>query len=115
MGLAGTSDLAAGQRKFSGNAQQRKKRFLLHHGTLLYSLDFIRVARYLRLPPREPEYRAGRSHDQFLCNLAGSAADLKERLKQEWKAMAGTPDVPMQLVENLEISKYITAEWTHRR
>src|SRR5438270_7004517 len=33
-GPAGVSDLAADGRKFSGNAQQRKRRFLLHHGTL---------------------------------------------------------------------------------
>src|SRR5262249_44963282 len=32
---AGISDLAAAGRKVSGNAQQRKRRHLLHHGTLL--------------------------------------------------------------------------------
>src|SRR5262249_39551908 len=32
----GTSDLAAAGRKFSGNAQQRKRDHVLHHGTLLY-------------------------------------------------------------------------------
>src|SRR5262249_51556743 len=36
---AGTSDLAAGGRKFSGNSQQRKRSFLLHHGTILYNFD----------------------------------------------------------------------------
>src|SRR5262245_13543975 len=35
----GVSDLALGGRKFSGNAQQRKRRHLLHHGTLLYAFD----------------------------------------------------------------------------
>src|SRR5262249_30757140 len=39
VGQAGTSDLASGGRKFSGNAQQRKRDFLLHHGTLLYDFD----------------------------------------------------------------------------
>src|SRR5207244_1022462 len=34
---AGTSDLAAEGLKFSGNAQQRKRDYLLHHGTLLYN------------------------------------------------------------------------------
>src|SRR5438876_4368043 len=32
---AGTSDLAIRGRKFSGNAQQRKRAYLLHHGTIL--------------------------------------------------------------------------------
>src|SRR5262249_21065633 len=55
---AGTSDLAAGGRKFSGNAQQRKRMHLLHHGTLLYGFDLSLVGRYLRLPARQPDYRA---------------------------------------------------------
>src|SRR5205085_1717108 len=36
---AGVSDLALGELKVSGNAQQRKRSFLLHHGTLLYDFD----------------------------------------------------------------------------
>ena len=49
---AGISDLAIGGRKFSGSAQQRKRRFLLHHGTLLYGFDIPSIGRYLRLPAR---------------------------------------------------------------
>src|SRR5262245_30327286 len=59
---AGVSDLAIGGRKFSGNAQQRKRHHLLHHGTLLYAFDPALVGRYLKMPPRQPEYRAGRPH-----------------------------------------------------
>ena len=76
---AGTSDLAAAGRKFSGNAQQRKRRFLLHHGTLLYAFDLSRVGRYLRPPPRQPEYRAGRDHVAFLRNLDLPAEEIKRR------------------------------------
>src|SRR5881227_2485343 len=35
--VCGVSDLAVGGRKFSGNAQQRKQRHILHHGTILYA------------------------------------------------------------------------------
>ena len=35
MRLEGVCDLATGGRKFSGNAQQRKRNSVLHHGTLL--------------------------------------------------------------------------------
>src|SRR5262249_19628800 len=44
----GTSDLASDGRKFSGNAQQRKRTHLLHHGTLLYDFDLELIGRYLR-------------------------------------------------------------------
>src|SRR5262245_39548799 len=33
--LLGISDLVHRGRKFSGNAQQRKRRYILHHGTIL--------------------------------------------------------------------------------
>src|SRR5262245_6905461 len=56
---AGTSDLSWRGRKFSGNAQQRKRTHLLHHGTLLYDFDLGQVGRYLRMPARQPEYRGG--------------------------------------------------------
>src|SRR5207244_5579730 len=58
--LAGTSDLAVAGRKCSGNAQQRKRRYLLHHGTLLYGFHVERVGRYLHRPARQPDYRGGR-------------------------------------------------------
>src|SRR5579872_1125994 len=51
---AGISDLAVGDRKFSGNAQQRKRNHLLHHGTILHAFDLPLIGRYLRPPPRQP-------------------------------------------------------------
>src|SRR5262245_51414573 len=43
---AGTSDLAAAGQKFSGNAQQRKRHWLLHHGTLLYKFNLDLIGQY---------------------------------------------------------------------
>ncbi|HEX5272632.1 MAG TPA: lipoate--protein ligase family protein, partial [Gemmataceae bacterium] len=57
---AGTSDLTDGGLKFSGNAQQRKRDHLLHHGTLLYDFDLSRMGRHLRMPARQPDYRGRR-------------------------------------------------------
>jgi len=62
---AGTSDLSAHGLKFSGNAQQRKRTYFLHHGSLLYNFAIDRVERYLRMPPRQPTYRLGRPHGEF--------------------------------------------------
>src|SRR5262245_47523131 len=63
--FAGTSDLAVGGRKFSGNSQQRKRRFLLHHGTILHGFDVDAVGRYLKMPSRRPDYRGDRPHHKF--------------------------------------------------
>ena len=70
----GISDLAVEGKKFSGNAQQRKRDHLLHHGTLLYSFDLDLLPRYLKAPPRQPEYRAQRAHEDFLGNVPLTAA-----------------------------------------
>jgi len=69
--IRGISDIClqmgSEKRKVSGNSQVRKKRWLLHHGTLLYSSSILRgINSYLRPPPRQPEYRNGRTHKNFM-------------------------------------------------
>ncbi len=65
------SDLALTEtrKKFSGNAQRRRKRFLLHHGTLLFRFNLKAIDLYLKNPVSQPDYRAGRTHHQFVTNI----------------------------------------------
>src|SRR5690606_7342047 len=79
---AGISDLSVAGRKFSGNAQQRKRDHVLHHGTILYDFDLASIERYLKLPPRQPEYRANRPHADFLCNVPLSRDEVADRLRR---------------------------------
>jgi lipoate-protein ligase A len=114
--LAGISDLAAGGLKVSGNAQQRKARHLLHHGTLLYAFDLPQVARYLNSPEREPAYRAGREHTAFVANLPAEAGALKRLLAGAFGAEPGV--VGEQIVARLPgliAERYGRAEWVRRR
>jgi lipoate-protein ligase A len=115
-GLAhrGISDLAIDGRKISGNAQRRKSRVLLHHGTLLYDFDLQRMERFLGNPPRQPDYRAGRAHAEFTMNLPLSAAEIKPRLARCWNAskpgsVRELPDLALLLRE-----KYTNREWIER-
>lgn len=82
--VAGLSDLALDGRKVSGNAQRRAREAFLHHGTLLYGFDAARAERLLRMPARQPAYRAGRGHEAFLGNLPLGAEEIKARLRAEW-------------------------------
>ena len=86
MALQGTSDLTLNDRKFSGNAQQRKRTHLLHHGTLLYAFETASLARYLKPPPRQPAYRGGRAHADFVTNLPIAAETLRAMMKRIWQA-----------------------------
>lgn len=111
----GTSDLASAGRKFSGNSQLRKRRFLLHHGTLLYDFDIERVDRYLQAPREQPAYRNKRGHRDFLVNLPTSAAELSQRLRQLWEAGDQMTDWPRQQVQTLVTEKLGTEAWLRRR
>lgn len=110
----GISDLAIADRKCSGNAQQRKKRFILHHGTLLHAFDVAGVGRYLKQPPREPEYRAGRMHSDFLCNLPLSGGEIRERLRTGWQAWDVLESIPFAEITRLRQERYDREEWTRR-
>jgi lipoate---protein ligase len=112
----GISDLAVGGLKVSGNAQQRKARHVLHHGTLLYAFDLPQVARYLNPPEREPGYRAGRPHAAFVTNLPATATALKESVAVAFGAVPGDVDERvMRRVPGLIEEKYGREEWVKRR
>jgi lipoate-protein ligase A len=115
MERAGTSDLAIRGLKFSGNAQQRKRDHLVHHGTLLYGFDVSRVGRYLHSPERQPDYRAGRDHADFLMNLPLTVGELKYGLRQCWGAHLELLTWPEELVRQLVADKYQQAHWVRRR
>ena len=85
--VAGGTDLALNGRKVSGNAQRRGRRALLHHGTLLYAFDASLAARYLRDPHRQPAYRAGRPHTDFLGNLPLSKEAIEDALRAAWSPL----------------------------
>jgi lipoate---protein ligase len=67
-GRKGT-DLTIGNRKFGGCAQRRRRRTVLHHGTILYEFRIEDTARFLKEPRRQPAYRCGRGHHDFLTNV----------------------------------------------
>lgn len=109
---AGICDLTLDQRKFSGNSMRCKRTHLLYHGTLLYAFPLALVAECLRLPVRQPEYRRGRSHADFLVNLRVSADHLRRSLIQAWRADELCLAWPEQLTRQLAESKYQQLEMT---
>jgi lipoate-protein ligase A len=108
----GISDLALGNRKVAGNSQRRKSATLLHHGAILCHFDLPRITALLKDPARQPDYRAGRTHSEFLANLALPVETIKQRLAQCWdatKSREKLPDLAALLRE-----KYENARWMER-
>lgn len=112
--VRGHTDLCLGELKFSGNSQRRKKNFLLFHGTFLLDFDLARVGEFLRMPSLQPDYRAGRSHDDFLTNLNLPAAEIKAALQNIWNATGELKNFPMPEIQKLAAEKYSTEAWNFK-
>ncbi|MFN2377220.1 MAG: hypothetical protein ABR538_11830 [Candidatus Binatia bacterium] len=64
-----SGDLRTGDRKVGGLALRRRRDATMLHGTLLADADLEGIAALLRHPAREPAWRQGRPHLDFLANL----------------------------------------------
>lgn len=109
--LDGTCDLVVEGRKVSGNSMRLLRNSLLYHGTLLLDMELSLVDRLLKHPPREPDYRRGRKHIDFLTNLNLSFATVAESLKLSWHADAPCDTLPLDRVQELVDQKYSQATW----
>jgi len=109
--ISGHTDLALGNLKFSGNAQRRRKNFLLFHGSLLLNFDLPLISELLNMPSLQPDYREGRTHEQFVTNIGMKAAKVKQTLRDIWGAGVGRSTYPQQQVERLLAEKYLTPVW----
>ncbi len=110
----GVSDLAVDGRKFSGNAQRRTHSWMLFHGTFLLDFDLTLVEQLLPMPSLQPDYRQGRPHGSFLTNLALDRAQLKNALRDYWKAQSGPFELPMDTMQRLMAQKYKDEAWNFR-
>src|SRR3989338_4902348 len=72
------------QQKFSGNAQKRGKKCVLHHGTILYNFDLMKIDKYLCIPKAQPEYRQARAHLNFVTNVPLAVEAIKKGFYQEF-------------------------------
>jgi lipoate-protein ligase A len=66
---AGMSDIAVGDRKIAGTAIYRNRDVVFYHAVVNVAADAYIFDRYLLMPPRMPEYRKGRSHQDFVTSL----------------------------------------------
>jgi lipoate---protein ligase len=110
----GHTDLAIDGLKFSGNAQRRKKNFLLFHGSFLLNFDLGLIGKALPMPSRQPEYRANRAHTEFLRNLKCPPEVLQDVLRRTWEANESTTAIPHEAIRRLTVEKYCLDEWNHK-
>lgn len=112
--IQGISDLTIAGRKFSGNAQYRKRTHVLVHGTFLLTFDLSLMERCLLMPERQPEYRRQRAHGDFIVNLKLDPTRLRRGLIEIWRATEPLTAVPVQSIEDLARERYRQASWTEK-
>jgi lipoate-protein ligase A len=111
----GTSDLVLGGKKFSGNSLRVKRRHLLYHGTLLYDMPLQWCSRWLRTPPRQPEYRREREHLEFMTRIPISGSNLRRAIRRAWGDPPPHSEWPQARTAQLVEEKYSRDDWNRRR
>ena len=115
--VLGRGDLVSGGRKFGGSAQRRLKNWFMVHCSILSDFPIERISRYLKMPSRQPEYRAGRSHENFLANLALPRPAVANAIRHAFSASTASLPVslvPPALLESLLAEKFANRQWIER-
>lgn len=81
---SGISDLSVGQQKILGSSMYKGSDRLFYHAVLNISEDPELISRLLKHPAREPQYRLGRSHSEFISSIKIAFPDIQQlELKKE--------------------------------
>jgi lipoate-protein ligase A len=114
--IQGHTDLCRGTIKFSGNAQRRKKNAVLFHGTVLHQFDISKVPKYLLPPSKEPSYREGRNHLDFIANLPVSSRMIMDSIRMVWEAneLVQIRAEDFDFTESLVAEKYGNKSWNEK-
>jgi len=126
--MQGTCDLTIQGQKFSGNALRCKRNTMLYHGTILISMPLDWIDRYLREPPRQPDYREKRTHRSFVRNLLSNdnvsfdefADQWIQAARECWGASKTLEDFPLQAElaeehDRLMQTRYLDRNWHRER
>ncbi len=98
----GICDLVLNDRKVGGACLHRRGGLLYYSATLLVAPDMKMVDRLLAYPPREPEYRRGRSHHDFMGSLVPQRLQTVATAKTIARLLRESLDLPTLLHETEE-------------
>ena len=68
--MRGISDLAIGDKKILGCSLYLPKDFALFYASVLVGDESEAISKYLSHPTREPDYRQGRNHAEFISSIS---------------------------------------------
>lgn len=92
----GISDLVLGDRKVGGSCLYQTQGALFYSTTLLVNPRIELMERYLPMPPREPAYRRGRGHREFIGDLRAAGVRSAPELVGSLEAVLARRPTPPQ-------------------
>ena len=69
LSMKGISDISIGNKKILGSSIYLRKNTVFYHAVLNISESVDVMSKYLKHPTKEPDYRKGRSHKEFVTSL----------------------------------------------
>lgn len=72
----GISDIAIYDKKILGSSIYRTTQKMLYHAVLNLSENIDTITRYIAHPAKEPDYRQGRTHKEFVTSLSESGHNI---------------------------------------
>lgn len=116
--LQGVCDLTWRDRKFSGNALRITRGHVLYHGTILHGADVDLIAQCLDFAPRQPDYRKGRPHGDFVTNAPLEPLVLSHDLGLEFNVSPQSSSVSSESIltraRDLAAGRYSQPDWRFR-
>jgi len=122
------SSILVSNKKVSGNAQARRKKAILHHGTLLVNANLGLLNEVLSAPSFLEKTKGARSKKSLVTNLSDelnqqvSMKEVKEALQQGFENAFSVRlskdklnQVEKELAEKLYAERYSMREWTFWR
>ena len=67
--IRGQCDLCIGEKKILGSSIYSTKDYITYYCTLIVRGNINLISKYLKHPTKEPDYRKGRSHENFITTI----------------------------------------------
>ena len=113
-------DIVVNGKKIGGNAQKRKKKIILQHGSVPLTLDFKKVLHYIKDVPKDVVERSTSLHE-----LTGRYVSFEEMEEIMTESFEETFSIPLQkkeiskkeekIIQNIMDAKYNAKEWIFYR
>lgn len=68
--IKGSGDLCIGDKKILGSSIYSSKEYITYYCTLIVKGDISLISKYLGYPSKEPSYRKGRKHEDFVTSIS---------------------------------------------